>query len=91
MKDMARSRKAIFKTFREGLIQKHPNVFNIFLILALISLVIAGAFLLSDIMSYKSNAAQNGAYSALSLKIHQESQATVKNWQEKGINLIALL
>jgi len=66
-------------------------VFNIFLILALISLVIAGAFLLSDIMSYKSNTAQNGAYSALSLKTHQESQATVKNWQEKGINLIAQL
>ena len=88
MKDVARSRKSIFKTFREGLIQKHPNVFNIILILALISLVIAGAFLLSDIMSNKSNAAQKGPYSALYLKIPQVSQTAVKNWQENGINLI---
>ena len=87
MKDMERPRETIFKTFREGLIQKHPKAFNIFLILALISLVIAGAFLLSDIMSFKSNAAQKGPFGSLYLKMPKEIQATVKNWQEKGINL----
>jgi hypothetical protein len=85
MKDMVRSRS-------EGLIQKHPKLFNIFLILALISLVVAGAFLLSDIMSFKSNAAQKGPFSAFSLKIPNESQTTmVKTWQEKGVNLIGQL
>lgn len=87
MKDMARSKTAIFKTFSEGINQKHPKVFNIFLILALIFLVIAGAFLLSDIMSFKSNAAQKGPLSSLYQKIPNESQATIKNWQERGINL----
>ena len=88
MKDMERSRETIFKTFREGLIQKHPKALNIFLILALISLVIAGAFLLSDIMSFKSNAAQKGPFGGLYLKMPKESQTMVKNWQEKGITLI---
>ena len=88
MKDMERSRETIFKTFREGLIQKHPKALNIFLILALISLVIAGAFLLSDIMSFKSNADQKGPFGGLYLKMPKESQTIVKNWQEKGITLI---
>ena len=88
MKDMERSRETIFKTFREGLTQKHPKALNIFLILALISLVIAGAFLLSDIMSFKSNAAQKGPFGGLYLKMPKESQTMVKNWQEKGITLI---
>jgi hypothetical protein len=88
MKDMERSRETIFKTFREGLIQKHPKALNIFLILALISLVIAGAFLLSDIMSFKSNADQKGPFGGLYLKMPKESQTMVKNWQEKGITLI---
>ncbi|VVB62822.1 Uncharacterised protein [uncultured archaeon] len=88
MKDMERPRETIIKSFREGLIQKHPKAFNIFLILALISLVFAGAFLLSDIMSFKSNAAQKGPFSGLYQKMPKESQTMVKNWQEKGITLI---
>jgi hypothetical protein len=91
MKDMERPRETIFKSFREGLIQKHPKAFNMFLILALISLVIAGAFLLSDIVSFKSNAAQKEPFTNVYLKMPKESQATVKNWQEKGINLIGQL
>jgi hypothetical protein len=87
MKDTAGPRKAIFKNFSEGLTQKHPKVFNILLILALISLVIAGALLLSDIMSFKSNASQKGPGSALYLSFPKEIQATIKNWQEKGSDL----
>jgi hypothetical protein len=51
-------RKTTLNSFRDGLIQKHPQVFNAFLIFALISLVVTGAFLISDIMSFKSSAAQ---------------------------------
>lgn len=85
MKDTVRSRS-------EGLIQKHPKLFNVFLILALISLVFAGAFLLSDIMSFKSNSAQKGPLCAFSLKLPNECKTTiVKTWQEKGVNLIGQL
>jgi len=51
-------RKTELNSFRDSLIQKHPQVFNAFLIFALISLVVTGAFLISDIMSFKSSAAQ---------------------------------
>lgn len=85
MKDTLRSRS-------EGLIQKHPKLFNVFLILALISLVFASAFLLSDIMSFKSNPAQKGPLCAFSLKLPNECKTTiVKTWQEKGVNLIGQL
>ena len=51
-------RKTALNSFRDSLIQKHPQVFNAFLVFALISLVVTSAFLISDIMSFKSSAAQ---------------------------------
>jgi len=45
---------------RESLIEQHPNLYNIFLILALISLVGLVIFLLSDVISFGEDASHKG-------------------------------
>jgi hypothetical protein len=87
MKDIAWPRRSPFRTFREGLTKKHSMVFNILIILSILSLAIAGAFLASDIMSFKSNAAQKGTLGSIYLAIPKGIQATLQTCREKQVNL----
>lgn len=88
MRDAGKARRSVYNSVSEDLIQKHPKMFNIFLALVLISLIAMGAFLLSDILSFKSNTSHKGLFSGLDLKIHQGTIKTVESWQEISISLI---
>jgi hypothetical protein len=88
MRDAGKARRSIYSSVSEDLIQKHPKMFNIFLALVLISLIAMGAFLLSDILSFKSNPTHKGLFSGLDLKVHQGNIKTVETWQEIGIRLM---
>lgn len=88
MRDAGKARKSIYNSVSEDLIQKHPKMFNIFLALVLISLIAMGAFLLSDILSFKSNTLHKGLFSGLDPKVHQGTIKTVESWQEIDIRLI---
>lgn len=88
MRDAGKAGKSLYNSVSEGLIQKHPKMFNIFLALVLISLIAMGAFLLSDILSFKSNTSHKGLFSGLDLKVHQGNIKTVESWQEIGIRQI---
>jgi trimeric autotransporter adhesin len=60
MKVDAGSNEKIAIQTRESLIEQHPNLYNIFLILALISLVGLIIFLLSDVISFGQDASHKG-------------------------------
>jgi len=60
MKDGAGSNEKSAIPTRESLIEQHPNLYNIFLILALISLVGLVIFLLSDVISFGQDASHKG-------------------------------
>jgi len=60
MKDDAGSNEKSAIPTRESLIEQHPNLYNIFLILALISLVGLVIFLLSDVISFGQDASHKG-------------------------------
>jgi hypothetical protein len=60
MKDDAGSNEKSATPTRESLIEQHPNLYNIFLILALISLVGLVIFLLSDVISFGQDASHKG-------------------------------
>ena len=60
MKDDAGSNEKSATPTRESLIEQHPNLYNIFLILALISLVGLVIFLLSDVISFGEDASHKG-------------------------------
>jgi hypothetical protein len=60
MKDDAGSNKESAIPTRESLIEQHPDLYNIFLILALISLVGLVIFLLSDVISFGQDASHKG-------------------------------
>jgi hypothetical protein len=60
MKDDAGSNEKSATSTRESLIEQHPNLYNIFLILALISLVGLVIFLLSDVISFGQDASHKG-------------------------------
>ena len=88
MRNPEKTRSSIYSSVSKGLIQKHPKTFNIFLALALICLIAMGAFLLSDILSFKSNTSHKGPFTGFDLKIPQGSIKTIKTWQENGIRLM---
>lgn len=88
MRDAGKARRSAYNSVSEDLIQKHPKMFTIFLALVLISLIAMGAFLLSDILSFKSNTSHKGLFSGLDLKVHQGNIKTVESWQEISISLI---
>jgi hypothetical protein len=60
MKDDAGSNEKSATPTRESLIEQHPNLYNIFLILALISLLGLVIFLLSDVISFGQDASHKG-------------------------------
>jgi len=60
MKDDAGSNEKSETPTRESLIERHPNLYNIFLILALISLVSLVIFLLSDVISFGQDTSHKG-------------------------------
>lgn len=60
MKDDAGSNEKSATPTRESLIEQHPNLYNIFLILALISLVGLVIFLLTDVISFGQDASHKG-------------------------------
>ncbi len=88
MRDPEKTRSTIYSSVSKGLIQKHPKMFNIFLALALICLIAMGAFLLSDILSFKSNTSHKGPFTGFDLKVPQGSIKAIKTWQENGIRLM---
>ena len=60
MKDDAGSNEKRETPTRESLMEQHPNLYNIFLILALISLVSLVIFLLSDVISFGQDTSHKG-------------------------------
>jgi hypothetical protein len=60
MKDDAGSNEKSETPTRESFIEQHPNLYNIFLILALISLVGLVIFLLSDVISFGQDTSHKG-------------------------------
>ena len=88
MRDPGKTRSSIYSSVSKGLIQKHPKMFNIFLVLALICLIAMSAYLLSDILSFKSNTSHKGPFTGFDLKVPQGSIKTMKTWQENGIRLM---
>jgi hypothetical protein len=79
MKDIARSRTTYYSLAREILIKKHPKVFNILLILALISMTGLAVFLISDILSFGSNSSYKGALAGIDLL--EKGKSILKNDQ----------
>jgi hypothetical protein len=88
MRDPGKTRSSIYSSVSKGLIQKHPKMFNVFLALTLICLIAMSAFLLSDILSFKSDTSHKGPFTGFDLKVHQENIKTIKTWQENGIRLM---
>jgi hypothetical protein len=68
MKDIAGSRTTYYSLARENLIEKHPKMFNLLLILALIFMTGLAVFLISDILSFGSNSSYKGAQGGFDLQ-----------------------
>jgi hypothetical protein len=85
---MPRSKKTLYNTVRTNLMENHPKILNILLILAFVSLTGMAAFLITDIVSFKSDASHKGPFSGLDLQIPQKITTTIKNWQTNGVRLI---
>jgi hypothetical protein len=88
MKDAARSKKAFYNTFRSGLMDTHPKMFSIFLVLAFIFLTGAAAFLISDILSFKADASHKASLSGFHLQVSKEINNAIKSWEARGLKLV---
>ena len=86
MRDFAGSSTTYYSLAREKLRGKHPRIFNLLLILVLISMTGLAAFLLSDILSFGLNSDHKSVLVGLE---HQDlilSIMSIINWDEKNIN-----
>lgn len=85
MRDFAGSSTTYYSLAREKLRGKHPRIFNILLILVLISMTGLAAFLLSDILSFGLNSDHKSVLAGLE---HQDLILSIKsiiNWDGKDI------
>jgi len=85
MKDFAGSRNTYYSLAREKLRGKHPRVFNILLVLVLISMTGLAAFLLSDIISFGSNSDHKSFLVGFEHQEPIKSIMSIINWNEKNI------
>lgn len=89
MKDAAGSRRALPGSVSKELNRNNSRMHNIFLIIILVSLVALATYLVSDILSFRSGAAHEGAIFGLSFQDNGKI-AMLEGWQEKGVKLIEL-
>ena len=85
MKDFAGSRSTYYSLAQEKLRGNHPRVFNILLILVLITMTGLAAFLLSDIISFGLNSDHKSVLAGLEDQVLLKSIMSVINWNEKNI------
>ena len=85
MKDFAGSRSTYYSLAREKLRGKHPKVFNILLVLVLITMTGLAAFLLSDIISFGLNSDHKSVLAGLEDQDPIKSIMSIINWNEKNI------
>lgn len=86
MKDAARSGRVLTGSFGKVLNRDNSRMYNIILIIILISLAAIAVYLVSDILSFRSGAAHEGTLFGLD---HQNKGkiAMLESWQEKGVKL----
>jgi hypothetical protein len=87
MKDVAGSRRTPGGPVGYNLVERHSRMFNVVLVLTLIALFAFAAFLMSDILSFKSNASYEEPFSVLSFLDSKERKMTMKDQQEDAIKL----
>ena len=85
MKDFAGSRSTYYSLAREKLRGRHPTVFNILLVLVLITMTGLAAFLLSDIISFGLNSDHKSVLAGLEDQDLIKSITSIINWNEKDI------
>jgi hypothetical protein len=85
MKDFAGSRTTYYSLAREKLLEKHPRILNVLLVLVLISLAGFAAFLLSDILSFGSNSDHQTFLAGLEGQDSIDGIMSIISWNEKGI------
>lgn len=88
MKDAAGSKKAFSNRIRSDVIDNHPEVFSIFLVLAFIILAGSAAFLISDILSFKSDGSHKVSLTDFHLQIPNGITTAIASWQAMGLKLI---
>ncbi len=87
MRYVAGSEKAPNSLIYGSPIKRHSMIFNVMLLLAIITLVAFAAFLISDILSFKSNASYEESFSVFSFLNSKESVIAMKDRQEVATNL----
>ncbi len=87
MKDVAGSGKIPYGPVCGDLAERPSKMFNVILVLTLIALVAFAAFLISDILSFKSNASYEESFSVFSFLNSKESETAMMDRQEDAIKL----
>ena len=85
MKDFAGSRTTYYSLAREKLLEKHPRILNVLLVLALISMAGFAAFLLSDIISFGSNSDHRTFLVGLEGQNSIDNIMSIIDWNGKGV------
>ena len=87
MKEMAGSSSPPCGLTCGNVIKGHSTAFNVMLLLVLISLVAFAAVLISDILSFKSNASNEVSFSVFSFLNSKEGKVAMKDRQGDAANL----
>jgi hypothetical protein len=87
MKDVAGSGKAPNGLVCGDLAKRHSKMFSVMLVLTLIALVAFAAFLVSDIMSFESNASYGKPFSVFSFMDSKENGIAIEDQQDDAIDL----
>ena len=89
MKDFAGSSMTYYGLARERLMNKHPRMISVLVILSLICMTGLALFIISDLVSFASNADRNGVLVGLGLKGPENGITSMTNGTEKSGNVSA--
>ncbi len=88
MADADVSRGTFPDSVNKALIGNSSRIYSILIVLILITLVALAGYLLSDILSFRLTAAQEGSFSGFDIQGNKSNTTGLEGWQEKGVNLV---
>lgn len=86
MQSSAGSRITYYHLARKNLTERYPKLFNVLLIMILISMTGLAAFLISDIMSFASDSNHRGILAGFELQDSKNSFMSMTDWSLAGAN-----